>query len=73
MDDVAQRRCKCGHAKGDFWIRPAKKYSFWSTFALLAGVTPRPSRVDFDCGICGETVESITDPATLEKYRYEQG
>ena len=73
MADVAARRCRCGYTKGDFWIRPSKHYSFWSSFAQLAGVTARPVRVDFVCGVCGETVESITDPATLENYRYGAG
>ena len=63
-------RCRCGHAKGDFWIRPSRKYGWAAVLGMMFGVSSRPIRVDYQCGRCGETVESITDRAELERFRY---
>lgn len=63
------RTCRCGFTKGDFWVRPSHSFGFWGTVAQIFGVTARPTRVDYECAKCKETVESITDEAALEQLR----
>jgi hypothetical protein len=40
--------------------------------ALLMGYTARPSRVDVVCAECGAVFDSITNRATLERFRYDE-
>jgi hypothetical protein len=68
--DADTPRCRCGFAKGDFWVRPSKTYGMWGVFGMMFGVSSRPRRVDYKCARCGQTVETVTDPATLERFRY---
>jgi hypothetical protein len=68
--EVDTRRCRCGHAKGDFWVRPTRKYGWWAVLGMMFGVSSRPVRIDYQCGRCGEVVESVSDRAELERFRY---
>jgi hypothetical protein len=71
MEQVVEaRRCRCGHAKGDFWIRPSRKYGWAAVLGMMFGVSSRPIRIDYQCGRCGDIVESVTDREELEHFRY---
>lgn len=39
----------------------------------MFGVTPKPSKIEMKCGVCGESLETITDKAALETFRYGPG
>jgi hypothetical protein len=62
--------CRCGNTKNDPRVTPSYDYGFIGILALMFGVTPKPTRVDFKCGVCGETVETVKDKAELERFRY---
>jgi hypothetical protein len=51
-------------------VQPSYSYGFVGILGLMFGVTPKPNRIDFKCGVCGETLETIRDKASLEKFRY---
>jgi hypothetical protein len=40
--------------------------------ALIMGFTSRPVRIDLVCPTCGTVFDSITDPETLERFRYDE-
>ena len=40
--------------------------------ALIMGYTARPARIDWVCSTCGTAVGSVTDPATMERFRYDE-
>ena len=65
-------RCREGYDKNHPALRPVKRYGFWGAMALLMGYTARPKRIDIVCPACGAVFDSITDPAELEKYRYDE-
>ena len=63
-------RCRCGHGLDHYWVRPSYSYGFWGMLASTFGVSARPTRVDYTCGRCHQTLETVTDPAKLGAYRY---
>jgi hypothetical protein len=65
-------RCTCGHDKNDPAVRPVKRYGWWGQMALIMGFTSRPSRIAWVCETCGTELDSITDPETLERFRYDE-
>ena len=65
-------RCLCGHDKTNLTVRPAKRYGWWGQMALIMGYTSRPARIDWVCETCGTALDSITDPETLERFRYDE-
>jgi len=64
--------CRCGRDRTDPLVRPVKRYGLWAAMALLMGFTARPKRIDIVCPTCGAVFNSITDPAELEKFRYDE-
>jgi hypothetical protein len=54
-------------------VQPSYSYGFFGLVGLMFGVTPKPSRVDFKCGVCNQTVDTIKDKAELERFRYGPG
>jgi hypothetical protein len=65
-------RCQCGHDKTHPTVRPVKRYGWWGQMALIMGFTSRPARIDWVCETCGTALDSITDPETLERFRYDE-
>lgn len=51
-------------------VQPSYSYGFMGILGLMFGVTPKPNRVDYKCGVCGETLATVKDKAELEKFRY---
>lgn len=72
MDTQFVTRCRCGHSKADPAVVPVRRYGLWGMMALLMGYTARPSRVDVVCAECGAVFDSITNRATLERFRYDE-
>ena len=70
--DPSVRRCQCGHDKTHPAVRPTKRYGWWGQMALIMGFTSRPARIDWVCSTCGTALDSITDPETLERFRYDE-
>lgn len=64
------KACRCGHTRGHPRVTPSYDYGFMGILGLMFGVTPKPKRIDFKCGVCGQTVDTITDKAELERFRY---
>jgi hypothetical protein len=69
-DTAVAPTCRCGHGLDHFWVRPSYSYGFWGMLASTFGVSARPTRIDYTCGKCHQTLESVTDPAKLAEYRY---
>ena len=65
-------RCQCGHDKAHAGVRPVKRYGWWGQMVLIMGFTARPARIDLVCPTCGTVFESITNPETLERFRYDE-
>ena len=70
VETTAGPTCRCGHGLDHYWVRPSYSYGFWGTLATMFGVSARPTRVDYTCGKCHQTLESVTDPAKLAQFRY---
>jgi hypothetical protein len=70
--EASTARCQCGYDKNNPHVRPFRRYGIWGAMALNMGFTPRPKRIDWVCTTCGTVIESITDPETLERYRYDE-
>ena len=68
----AVSRCRCGHDQAHPAVRPAKRYGWWGQMALIMGYTSRPAHIDWVCETCGTALDSITDPETLERFRYDE-
>jgi len=66
------RLCRCGYDKNHPGIRLAYLYGVWSQLAFASIFTPLPKRIDLVCPTCGETVHSITDRPTLQRFRYHE-
>jgi hypothetical protein len=66
------RTCACGHDKRHPRVRPVKKYGNWGQLAFMFFFTPKPEAIDFVCGRCGQVVDSMTNPDTLERFRYRE-
>jgi hypothetical protein len=39
---------------------------------LLMGYTARPMRIDWVCPTCETVLDTVTDPETLERFRYDE-
>ena len=63
-------RCRDGYDKTHPAVRAVNRYSLWGIFGMLFGCTATPRRIDFVCPRCGSVFGSITDRATLRKFRY---
>ena len=63
-------RCRCGHGRTYPNARPVKRPSLLGAMALLMGYTARPVRIDWLCPTCGAVLDAVTDPETLERFRY---
>ncbi len=46
-------------------------YSLWGWMSLYFGVTATPKKVCLVCSVCQEVIAETTDPAALEKYKFE--
>ena len=62
-----ERRCRCGHDKRHHMVSPRCEYSGlgWLLVGLI-GISIRPKRVKFTCRVCGDVIESTTDPVACE-------
>ncbi len=60
--------CACGHDRTHRLVESKARYGFWGWAALAMGATVTPRRIDRVCKRCGQTVESITDPAELQRH-----
>lgn len=69
---TALAQCRCGHDKTYPGLRPVKRPSLLGAMVLLMGYTARPVRIDWVCSTCDTVLDSITDPGTLERFRYDE-
>jgi hypothetical protein len=65
-------RCRCGNDKTSPLVYPVKRYGLFGAMALNMGFTALPKRIDWVCSTCGTVIDSITDPETLERFRYSE-
>lgn len=65
-------RCQCGHDKQNPLVRPKYHYGVWGSLVLGLFGSPPPERIDLVCTICSETVGSITDRESLERFRHRE-
>ncbi|WP_439630043.1 hypothetical protein [Gemmata sp.] len=65
-------RCPCGNDDTHPAALPVKRRSVLGAMALLMGYTARPARIDWVCPTCGAVLDSVTDPAALERARYDE-
>ena len=67
---TSQKKCRCGHTLGDPMIVPKTRYNKKGYFWLSMGYSAKPIEVVFQCQNCKEIIDSSTDEAVIEKYRY---
>ena len=62
--------CSCGHDRDARAVQPRLRYgAFRRALAwLVVGAEPKPRAIQFECQVCGETVETTRDPAVLAVY-----
>jgi hypothetical protein len=65
-------RCRCGHDRTYPNARPVKRPSLLGAMVLLMGYTARPMRIDWVCPTCETVLDTVTDPETLERFRYDE-
>lgn len=67
-----KKTCRCGHARGDFWISAEPNYPMWrylmGIFLGLGGGPP--NSITFRCRKCGQAIEKSTHPDDIRRYRY---
>lgn len=65
------KTCSCGHTRNHPWVTPKAHYSGWGWFLFtFADVTPHAKEVTFECGKCGEVIESSRAPEVLAEFEY---
>ena len=69
-DEVDEpEKCYCGHTRDHHMVSPVATYTAWGKFWLiLMGVSSVPVRIDFECRMCKERFDFITDAEELKKY-----
>ena len=70
--NTTRTRCPCGNDYTHPTLSPVKRRSLLGAMALLMGFTARPTRIDWVCPTCGTVLDSVTDPETLERCRYDE-
>src|SRR6185312_4630244 len=68
MEGRRQRKCRCGHAKGDPMIVEEPEYTLWGWIVLsMFGITPKPDHVVYRCQMCRQSLGSTRDPKVLAR------
>ncbi len=62
-------RCKCGNDRSHHMVSPVATYTLWGQiWVTLIGVSAIPIRIDFQCRVCRESFDFITDPKALKSF-----
>jgi len=61
-------KCRCGNALGHHMVSDEPVYTFVGWFAILIGISARPTRIKYRCRRCQEVFHQTTDPAVLAKH-----
>lgn len=63
-----ERKCHCGHRRGDAHIHEEAEYTMWGWILLsMFGMTPRPDHIAFRCILCRAEVGQSRDPKLLAR------
>ena len=62
-------KCSCGNDRKSKAVVHKCHYTTlgWLLFTIV-GMSAKPAKVEFTCTKCGETFESLTDPAILKEF-----
>ena len=62
-------RCACGNDRKHYMVSAVPTYTTWGQFwVALMGVSANPIRIDFQCRVCKEKFDFITDPQELRSH-----
>lgn len=65
---MPERKCHCGHRRGDPQIHEEPEYTTWGWIMLsMFGMTPRPDHIVFRCILCRADVGTSRDPKLLAR------
>jgi hypothetical protein len=62
--------CSCGHDRYHPRVTAHARYSMFGAMYFLTGITGPPKEIVYQCGDCGEIIETSREPAELESHRY---
>lgn len=70
---MRDRKCHCGHRRGDAAIQEEPEYTTWGWIMLsMLGMTPRPHHISFRCLYCRQEVGQSRDPKLLARRSVKQ-
>ncbi len=62
-------KCKCGYDAEHDKVVHETEYTKWGWFLFtILGLSAKPSKVNFICSECGETLVERRDPEILSKF-----
>lgn len=65
---MKERRCHCGHRRGDPEIQEEPEFTTWGWLMLsMLGMTPRPHHIVFRCMYCRAELGTSRDPKLLAR------
>ncbi len=65
--------CTCGHDLNHPRVVAEPRYSLWSGFFFMMGISAPVKEVVFYCQECGTIMKRTKDPAMLRRYRWHTG
>src|SRR5690606_11742846 len=61
--------CSCGHDRNHPHVAAKRHYGLRGALPFFSGATGTPTRIEFRCRDCGETVEDTTDREVMRQFR----
>ncbi|MEX0747354.1 MAG: DoxX family protein [Rhodothermales bacterium] len=62
--------CSCGHDRYHPRVTAHARYSMFGAMYFLTGITGPPKEIVYQCGDCGEIIETTREPQELDAHRY---
>ena len=67
---ISKPVCSCGHDRDHPRVTAHASYSMLGAMYFLTGITGPPKEIRYQCGDCGEIIETTREPEVLQSYRY---
>lgn len=64
----ASRTCRCGHHRDHFMVAKDAEYSVGGWVTVLLGISTVPRRIKYRCTLCGEILDTVSDPQALRSH-----
>ncbi len=59
--DAASDTCRCGYTRDHAMVEKEPHYSFFGWCTLLFGISTLPTRIDYRCRSCKQSLGETTD------------